>query len=81
VSITAYVLFILAGLAFGYAAPGRLKWLPLLFPIALFLGAAASEGIDGAMIFRLILALIVTGVGVVLGSIAEQRFGREPAAA
>ena len=36
--ITAYVLFFLAGIGFGYAAPTRWKWLPILFPIALALG-------------------------------------------
>ena len=42
--IAAYVLFFLAGLGFGYAAAGKWKWLPLVFPLALFLGAALQQG-------------------------------------
>ena len=33
--IIAYLLFFLAGLGFGYAAEGKWRWLPLLFPLAL----------------------------------------------
>jgi hypothetical protein len=32
--IIAYLLFFLAGLGFGYAAEGKWRWLPLLFPAA-----------------------------------------------
>jgi hypothetical protein len=73
VAVTAYVLFLLAGVGFGYAAPGRFKLLPLLFPLALALGAAAQEGIDGTLIARLIVALVVTLVGIVLGGLLDQR--------
>ena len=58
--ITAYVLFFLAGIGFGYAAPTRWKWLPILFPIALALLAVFIHGFDGAVLIRLIIALIVT---------------------
>jgi hypothetical protein len=73
VGITAYVLFFLAGLAFGYAAPGKWKWIPLGFPLALALGAALQQGLDGAMVLRLIVALIVTGGGVLLGAVLDAR--------
>ena len=43
VGITAYVLFFLAGIGFGYAAQ-RWKWLPVLFPIALALCAVFVMG-------------------------------------
>jgi hypothetical protein len=76
VAVAAYILFLLAGLGFGYAAPGKLKWLPLLFPLALALGAVAKEGIDGAMVVRVIVALVVTAVGVVLGALLDQRSAR-----
>ena len=66
-AVVAYVLFFLAGLGFGYAAIGVWKWLPLAFPLLLALAAAASEGIDGTMLLRLALALLVTAIGVVLG--------------
>jgi hypothetical protein len=73
VGITAYVLFFLAGLGFGYAAPGKWKWLPLIFPLALALGAAVQQGVDGAMIIRLIVALLVTVGGVLLGALLDAR--------
>ena len=31
--VAAYVLFFIVGLVFGYAAEGRAKLLPLLFPL------------------------------------------------
>ena len=36
--LTAYLLFFLAGLGFGYAASGRWKWVPLAFPLLLGIG-------------------------------------------
>jgi hypothetical protein len=73
VAIAPYVVFFLAGLAFGYAAPGKWKWLPIVFPIALFLLAVFQEGADGAMLIRLVFALVVTLVGVLLGVLLERR--------
>jgi hypothetical protein len=73
VGITAYLLFFLAGLGFGYAAPTRWKWLPILFPVALALGAVMNHGLDGAIVARLIIALIVTGLGVFVGMMIEAR--------
>jgi hypothetical protein len=66
-AVVAYVLFFLAGLGFGYAAIGIWKWLPLAFPLLLALAAAASEGVDGTMLLRLAVALLLTAAGVVLG--------------
>jgi hypothetical protein len=73
VGITAYVLFFLAGVGFGYAAPTRWKWLPVLFPIALALGAVMVHGLDGAIVVRLVVALIVTALGVFVGMMIEAR--------
>jgi hypothetical protein len=81
VAIVAYLRFFLAGVGFGYAAPGRLKWLPLLFPGVLAVGAAVQSGVDAAMVLRLVLALVVTAVGVVLGRMLEERARRRPDAA
>ncbi len=55
--ITAYVLFFLAGLGFGYAAAGKWRWLPLLFPLALGLWALFTYGPDASVLIRLIVAL------------------------
>jgi hypothetical protein len=76
VAVAAYILFLVAGLGFGYAAPGKLKWLPLLFPLALALGVVVKDGIDGAIVVRVIVALVVTGVGVLLGTLLDRRTGR-----
>jgi steroid 5-alpha reductase family enzyme len=73
VGITSYVLFFLAGIGFGYAAPTRWKWLPVLFPIALALGAVFAHGLDGAVIVRLVIALVVTAAGVFVGMMIEAR--------
>ena len=66
-AVVAYLLFFLAGLGFGYAAIGVWKWLPLAFPLLLALAAAAGEGVDGTMLLRLAVALLITAAGVVLG--------------
>jgi hypothetical protein len=73
VGITAYVLFFLAGLGFGYAAPTRWKWLPVLFPIGLALGAILIHGVDAAVVVRLIIALVVTAAGIFVGMVIEAR--------
>jgi hypothetical protein len=73
VGITAYLLFFLAGVGFGYAAPTRWKWLPVLFPIALALGAVFAHGLDAAVIIRLVIALVVTAAGIFVGMMIESR--------
>jgi hypothetical protein len=73
VGVVAYVLFFIAGLGFGYAAVGKWKWLPVLFPLALALGAAVQQGVDGTWVVRLIVALLVTGGGVLLGALLDSR--------
>jgi hypothetical protein len=73
VGVAAYVLFFIAGLGFGYAAVGKWKWLPLLFPLALALGAALQQGVDGTWIVRVIVALLVTAGGVLLGAMLDAR--------
>jgi hypothetical protein len=75
-----YLLFFLAGLGFGYAAPGRLKLIPFVFPVLLSLGAFARDNFQAAIVLRLGIALLVTGIGIALGYMIEQRQGREAAA-
>jgi hypothetical protein len=80
--VIGYVLFFVAGLAFGYAAPGGWKWAPLLFPTVLALGAFFREGgVDGEVVVRLVVALVLTAVGVLLGRMIEERAGSETARA
>jgi len=66
-AVVPYLIFFLAGLGFGYAAIGVWKWFPLVFPVLLALVAAFSEGVDGTFLVRLLIALVVTAAGVVLG--------------
>jgi len=80
-AIVGYLLFFLAGLGFGFAAPGRYKWLPLIFPVVLAVGAAARNGIDATLILRLLVALVVTAIGVILGRMLDKRGRRREAAA
>jgi hypothetical protein len=80
VAFVAYLLFFLAGLGFGFAAPGRGKLVPFIFPLLLALGAALSNGIDGALILRLIVALALTALGIVLGILLDERSRRQEAA-
>jgi hypothetical protein len=76
VGLVAYVLFFLAGLGFGYAAPGRLKWVPLVFPVLLFLVALLTSGFGIWPIVKLLIALVVTVAGVIVGRMLDER-GRE----
>jgi hypothetical protein len=75
--VIGFILFFLAGLGFGYAAPGNLKLIPFLFPLVLALGAMAQDGIQGEIILRLLIALVITGVGIVLGKVLEDRIEPE----
>ena len=75
--ITAYVLFFLAGLGFGYAAPPKWRWLALLFPLALGIGAILRDGLDASILIRLLVALIITGLGIVVGIVIDSRSGEQ----
>jgi hypothetical protein len=71
--IIAYVLFFIAGLGFGYAAVGNWRWLPLAFPLVLGLFALLKYGPDASVIIRLIVALVVTALGVLVGAAIDSR--------
>jgi hypothetical protein len=66
--VVAFVIFFVAGLGFGYAAPSRWRWLPVAFPLLLALLTVLREGGDGTLLVRLVIALIVTAVGVIAGA-------------
>jgi hypothetical protein len=74
--ITAYVLFFLAGVAFGYAAPPKWKWLPLLFPLALGIGALVNYGPDASVLLRLVVAIVITVLGIIVGTAIDARASR-----
>jgi hypothetical protein len=71
--VIAYLLFFLAGLGFGFAAPPKWRWLSLLFPLALGLWALVKYGPDASVLLRLVLALIITVLGIFVGTIIESR--------
>ena len=74
--IAAYVLFFIAGLGFGYAAVGKWRWLPLACPLVLGLFALFKYGPDASVIIRLIVALVITALGVLLGAAIDARGDR-----
>jgi len=75
-----YVLFFLAGLGFGYAAPGMWKFTPLVFPLLLALGAFLRDGISGGSLLKLVIAIILMVIGIVLGAVLDQRGARSQTA-
>ena len=78
--IAAFVLFFLAGLGFGYSLSGPTKFIPLIFPVLLALGAFVQWGLDGAIIARLIVAVVVTLLGILLGTLLAAREDEREAA-
>jgi hypothetical protein len=75
-----YILFFLAGLGFGFAATGKWKWLPLVFPIFLWIGAVLVNGVDATSVIRLIVALALTAGGILIGMMLDSRERRGTAA-
>jgi hypothetical protein len=80
VGVIAYLLFFGAGLGFGFAAVGKWKWLPLVFPVALWIGAVLVNGIDSTAVIRLIIAIVVTVAGIIVGMVLDSREQRGTAA-
>jgi hypothetical protein len=68
--ILGYVLFFLAGLGFGYAAPKSMLWFPFLFPIALAAIALVTAGVD---LLAFIIGLVVTAIGILVGLMIRGR--------
>ena len=77
--VVGFFLFFLAGLGFGFSLEGRGKYIPLIFPILLSIGGFTQWGLDGVIFVRLIIALIVTVIGIVLGTILAARGSGEAA--
>ena len=71
--IIAYLLFFIAGVGFGYAAVGKWRWLPLAFPLVLGLFALFKYGPDASVLIRLIVALVITALGVLVGTAIDAR--------
>jgi hypothetical protein len=71
-----YVLFLLAGLGFGYAAVGIWKFAPLVFPTVLALGAFLRDGVDAGSLLKFVIAIVVTLIGIGLGAFLDERGAR-----
>jgi hypothetical protein len=78
--VVPFILFALAGLGFGFAAPGWTKVLPLVFPLILGIFAMVTYGVDGWIVLRLVIALLLTAVGIVVGRVLEARYTRDATA-
>ena len=76
----AYVLFLLAGLGFGYAAVGVWKLAPLIFPLVLALGAFLRDGVSAGSFAKFVIAIVLMLIGVALGMLLDQRSERGQAA-
>jgi uncharacterized membrane protein len=74
--LIAFLLFFVAGVGFGYAAPGRLKWFPLVFPLLLFIVALVTSGFGVWPVVKLLIALALTVAGVIVGRMLDER-GRQ----
>jgi hypothetical protein len=79
--IVGFFLFFLGGVGFGFSLESKAKFIPLIFPLLLSLGAFIQWGLDGAIFLRLIIALIVTLVGIALGTMLSARGSGETAGA
>ena len=63
----AYILFALTGFVFGWAIPGISAWIvPILIPLLIALPTAFKQA-DGRFVADLLLALLVTVIGIVAG--------------
>jgi hypothetical protein len=79
--IVAYLIFFVAGLVFGGVIASNWAFSVLAVPVILALASAAANGVDGYLLLTLLLALIVTAGGVLLGRVVAARLEeRRPAA-
>lgn len=70
------LLYVLAGVVFGYAVRGVLGWVFPLAIVALFgFGTIALSGFDDFRPLIFVLALLLTAGGVLVGRVLADRFG------
>lgn len=74
-----FIVFFLAGFVFGYAAPGVWGLFPVLIPFAMGLYTGLSDGFDGHVVLFLIIGIIVSLVGTLLGRALQYRFEQDEA--
>jgi hypothetical protein len=65
--IIGFLLFLLTGFVFGYAAPGAWSFLPVLLPIVVGLYTGFMDVFDTELVILILAGVGVTILGVVLG--------------
>jgi hypothetical protein len=74
-----YLMMIVAGFAFGYIVPAWPAFVvPLLIPVLLFIGTALSEGADGGLFVRFLIAVVLTLAAIFAGRLVARARGDEP---
>ena len=65
--IIGFLLFLLTGFVFGYAAPKAWAFLPVLLPICVGLYTGFMDKFDATLVVLIVVGVGVTVLGVVLG--------------
>ena len=65
--IIGFLLFMLTGFVFGYAAPKAWALLPVLLPILVGLYTGFMDKFDGGLFVLILVGVGVTVLGIVLG--------------
>ncbi len=65
--IIGFLLFLLTGFVFGYAAPKAWALLPVALPVVIGLYTGLMDKFDAGLIVLIIIGIGVTVLGVVLG--------------
>jgi hypothetical protein len=73
--VLSYILFFLLGFGFGFALRGVAPFTALLIPLVLALVTILVNGSDSTVIARLIIALVITAGGVLLGMVLQRVSG------
>ncbi|MEA2473754.1 MAG: hypothetical protein QOE06_1669 [Thermoleophilaceae bacterium] len=67
--VAGFILFALAGLVFGYAAPRAWVIVPIFLPIVIGVYTGLSDVFDGTLVVLILVGIVVTIVGIVAGRI------------
>ena len=79
--VLGFILFAVAGFAFGYLVPGKAAFLPLIIPIILLFVTIVADSPSGSLFVRFVVGLAVTLLGIVAGRMVARARGEEPVSA
>jgi hypothetical protein len=65
--IIGFLLFLLTGVVFGYAAPKAWSFLPVLLPILVGVYTGFMDKFDAELVILILVGVGVTVLGIVLG--------------